>query len=196
MGRGATTTAGTPDLTAGKCAVFEETSDTVRLRCADGTVVTLQKERSATPRQLLQTMRQRRRRCSQGSVPAYKASQFAEAETSFGIPNKLSPVRRWIRALQGALDAAGVTGEPVQSLRPEVEADRRSFIDDHVRGAERDVGSPPPDHTGLFGQEWLFCASDGGCNGSVPYAAWAPPEGRLDVCLAQLNSLTEADDFF
>ena len=194
MGYGVSTRPETGDLTAGKCQLVQKTRSDMRFRCGGAQDKVLPRESSKKPREMVDGMRKERRKCSECSVPDYESSKFPmESEVSFGVPYRFSPVRRWMRAIQQALNGSGIS-----DLDPTVKAHRKQFVKEHMQKVSSGQGVGP-DTNGIaseFKKDWLFCQNVSQCSGSIPWEAWKPWDGRMATCFrAMEEQVTEADDF-
>eukprot|EP00961_Rhodomonas_salina_P157158 2115840-Rhodomonas_salina.1 len=91
MARGAERAPSDADVFAQGCRRFETTRDKVRFRCADGSTKELPRSQSDEPPAMLERMRQRRRACTECTVPDFDQVRFDEPEVSFGVPFRVSP---------------------------------------------------------------------------------------------------------
>ena len=194
MGFGVSTRAETVDLTSQKCQLVEKTRSGMRFRCAGApeghwSETPLPREASKQPQELVQKMKEHRRRCSECSVPDWDRQQFpTESEISFGVPYRFSPVRGWMRAIQKTLD-----DNVISKLDPASRPDRETFVDEHMRGASSGFGNNLTSLKAEFEKDWLFCKNVSDCKGSIPWATWKPWEGRMKKCFDEMMAQSEGD---
>ena len=197
-GRAATLTSNvTARLTTTRCVKQSETDDAISVSCEDGTAYTLRKERSTPLDAMVQAAKSRRQRCSQCSAPPAFVNakrQPIKAESSFGIPFRVSASRAAAADLVGALCKQGCDGLLNRSAWTKDEFMRSLLLrPETLLGVPPAPQSPPPQQQTWPEHEWVFCNSTsalqaGACGGRIAEADWR--RNRFQSCYNKINDLT------
>lgn len=188
------------------------------LRCADNSGASVERVKSKTPPEAASAAKFYRRRCGTCTPPpafVTREGQPIQAESSFGLPYRVSAERVLARDLRDAICGGNGTGcrsvlnasawRKGEFLRALLEDPRRLFTSP-PGGAGLSASYEPrrasmPDDSHLWARDWVYCPTreslrtSQGCNGSISKARWRA--NKVGTCYATvLDELKGKPDAF
>ena len=183
-------------LSTTRCVKQSETNTTILVACEDGTSQTLSKEQATPLPAMVQAVQQARTRCSQCSPPpsfVSGAGRPIQAESSFGIPFRVSASRAAAADLMRVLGNASLNLSAWTSERFMATLLRNPaglFLNATLNASAQP--GPPPWPSG----DWVFCNTTaklqaGACDGYISESDWRAD--RFTSCYREISALTRND---